>query len=169
MLNEQEMKQHVLKLLREYPSLNKKIALLKFELEHPKAISDTEILESMTFSKDNSQSAPTVGHISDKTCRIALTYKEEAAKQNQLQLTEIASELESIERKKDRLEHCITQLPEDQAAIIRGIYFEGKEQKRVSNDLHISDTTIKRGRDRALESLTDMYLTLQKAGALLEW
>lgn len=168
-MNEQEMKLHILELLKEYPTLSKKIALLRFELEHPPKISDVEMMDAMMFSKGDGESAPSVGHVSDKTCQIALTYKEKADKQNQLQIAEIASELESIERKRDRLEYCVSQLPEEQAIIIRGIYFECNEQKKMANDLHLSDTTIKRSRAKAVDALTDMYLTLQKAGAYLEW
>ena len=82
---------------------------------------------------------------------------------------ELQKQLERLERKIRRLEHCVEQLPAEQAQIIQGLYFEGKTQKVLVEELHLSESTLLRYRDKAVGELVEMYLTLQEAGVALEW
>ena len=45
-----EIRVHVLQLLEDYPERERKIALLRYEMEHPTQISLDEMIDSMTFS-----------------------------------------------------------------------------------------------------------------------
>ena len=49
-----EIRAHVLQLLEDYPERERKIALLRYELEHPTQISLDEMIDSMTFSSGDS-------------------------------------------------------------------------------------------------------------------
>lgn len=67
MLNHQEVKSRILELLKSYPSMQQKIALLRREWENPSQITDREMLDAMVYSKGEPGTRPTIGHISDKT------------------------------------------------------------------------------------------------------
>lgn len=82
---------------------------------------------------------------------------------------ELQKQLERLERKVCRLEHCVEQLPEEQMQILQGLYFEGKTQKVLVEELHVSESTLLRYRDKAVAELVEMYSTLQEAGVVLEW
>ena len=53
--------------------------------------------------------------------------------------------------------------------MIRGTYIEKLEQKKLASELCISDSTLRRYRDKALSSLAEMYMMLIKAGVVIEW
>lgn len=53
--------------------------------------------------------------------------------------------------------------------VLRGLYFENMEQKALVSKLNLSDSTIRRYRDKGLDALAEMYLTLINAGAVIEW
>ena len=74
MLNAVEVKSRILELLKSYPSMQQKIALLRREWENPAQVTDSEMLGAMVYSKGESGSRPTIGHISDKTYHIAVNY-----------------------------------------------------------------------------------------------
>lgn len=164
-----EMKENILRLLKSYPAEKKKIELLHFEQQNLRKITPEEVLETMAFAKGDGGVRPPEGHISDKTYHIALHYQDQAAAWKRGEMLEVVVQLEQIERRLRRLEHCVEQLPKEQAQIIQGLYFEGKGQKVLVEELHLSESTIQRYRERALEALTEMYQMLQESGVVLEW
>lgn len=164
-----ELREQIYDLLKKYQAEKKKAALLRFEYEHPVPITPAEMLGSMAFSKGEGGIPPSVGHISDKTYHIAMNYRKEADRLARSVATEISVQLEQLERKLYRLEYCVRQLPEEQSAVIQGLYFEGKTQKLLLEELHLSESSLKRYRDKALDALTDMYGTLQQTGVVINW
>lgn len=82
---------------------------------------------------------------------------------------ELLEQLERLERKVYRLEHCVEQLPDEQMKIIQGLYFKGKSQKVLVEELPLSESTLQRYRDKAVEALVKMYSTLQEVGIIFEW
>ena len=53
--------------------------------------------------------------------------------------------------------------------IIQGLYFKGKSQKVLVEELPLSESTLQRYRDKAVEALVKMYSTLQEVGIIFEW
>ena len=53
--------------------------------------------------------------------------------------------------------------------VLQGLYFEGNDQKTLVSKRNLSESTIRRYRDKNVEVLAEMYLTLMKAGAVIEW
>ena len=82
---------------------------------------------------------------------------------------ELLEQLERLERKVYRLEHYVEQLPDEQMKIIKGLYFKGKIQKVLVEELPLSESTLQRYRDKAVEALVKMYSTLQEVGIIFEW
>ena len=82
---------------------------------------------------------------------------------------ELLEQLERLERKVYRLEHYVEQLPDEQMKIIQGLYFKGKSQKVLVEELPLSESTLQRYRDKAVEALVKVYSPLQEVGIIFEW
>lgn len=164
-----ELKNQVNSLLRNYRTETRKVALLRYELANLSPVTPAEVLEAMTFFKGEGGIRPPVGHISDRTYQIAMNYSEEAERMGRDSVSELSAQIDQLERKLHRLEYCVSQLSESEAAVIRGLYFDGKAQKELLDELHMCESTLKRCRNKGVEDLTEMYITLQKVGAKLEW
>lgn len=162
-----KLRDYVVGLLESYRFDVRKRDLLRFELAHSRDISDAEVLETMALAKGDSIGTSS-GYISDKTFYIAVNYQEKAERLNQEKATSISEELVPLEQKLSRLEYCVGQLLQSQAAVIRSLYFEKKDLKSLALEMHISERTVQRHRDSAVSELVSMYETLQKAGVKLE-
>lgn len=71
------MSKYVLKLLESYNERERKIAVLRYNLEHPAKVSRSEQIEAMNFGHGDGLDH-SAGHISNKTLYIALNYEEQA-------------------------------------------------------------------------------------------
>ena len=165
-MNHNEMVSYVERLLMSYRNDLRKRDLLRFEMTHSRNITDEEVLEAMALAKGDGIGSPG-GYISDKTFYIAVNYQEKAERLNREKVTSISEELIRLEQKLSRLEYCVKQLPSSRAEVIRGLYFEREELKNLALEMHISDRTVQRYRDSAIEELALMYETLQNAGVEL--
>lgn len=165
----QEQKRKMIRLLKTYPTNAKKLNLLRNELSSFAQITPEEMLGAMVFAKGENGARPAVGHVSDKTAHIAMSYQQKAAELNKDILDEISAQIWELERKQNRMEYCLAQLPSEQAAVIRGLYFEGQHPRDLAESMHLCERTILRYRDRAVSDLTELYLTLQGAGVILDW
>lgn len=159
----------VLTLLQGYAEDKKKLALLWREWGNPVTISAQEMLEAMAFSRGEDGSKPQGGHISDKTFQIAAQYREMAIQRNQEERQELLEQIERLEQKLRRIEFCVAQLQPDQATVIKGLYFEGKGQRDLVDELHLSSSTVQRYRDKGVQAIASMYILLQDSGVILEW
>lgn len=158
-----QLKESIIHTLEHYRKYTQQIALLRYELAHYNRISSDEMLEAMALSKGTGN-APTKGHISDKTYYIALNYLDRAADLNAEHLSNITDQLRLLERRIDRLTHCVNQLRPDYEQVISGLYFSGKNLRVVASEMHISERTVQRYRDAAIGELVEMYEVLSGAG-----
>ena len=82
----------VMALLNNYRDNQRKIELLRFELEHPSHVSANDMISSMTFVHGEVP-GKICGHISDKTMYVALNYQEKADEANSGVIDEITVQL----------------------------------------------------------------------------
>lgn len=164
-MNHNELVSYIEHLLTAYRSDLRKRNLLRFEMTHSRDISDEEVLGAMAFAKSDSIGSSS-GYISDKTFYIAANYQEKAEQLNRERVTSISGELVRLEQKLARLDYCVSQLAPNQASAVRGLYYENKDLKTLAIELHISERTVQRYRDSAIEELATMYETLQNAGVV---
>jgi len=153
----EDNKRYVQLLLEEYRTKIRKIAQMRYELEHPALVSPAEIIEAMTFTKRAGEGARPVGCISDKTLYIAMNYQETAANLNNESQGEIVSMLIPLEREIDRLEHYVALLDAQEAAVIRRHYFKGCSWDQLSEEIHTTSRTLRRIKNSAINTLAEMY------------
>ena len=150
-----EVKEYVLRLLKDYRNTDRQIQLLRYEMEHC-SVSAKDVISEMAFARgDGSGRSPS--QISNKTLYIALNYQEKAEKYRAETTEEIACRLWELERERDRLTHFVSLLDEKQAAVIRLCYFEGKSRDEIAAALSIGVRSVQRFRNLAITALCEMY------------
>lgn len=160
---DKELRVYIIGILGNYRKYTQKIALLRYELAHQNKISADEMLEAMALSKGTGN-APAKGHISDKTYYIALNYLDRAADLNAERISNITGQLRPLESRINRLSHCVKQLRPDHERVIVSLYFDGKNIRSLAAEMHISERTVQRYRDAAIDELVQMYEILSEAG-----
>lgn len=76
-----EIKKRVINLLDSYHRRARQIALLRYELDHPARVTENEVIEAMSYARQEETGRP-AGHISNKTLYIALNYQDQAEQLN---------------------------------------------------------------------------------------
>ena len=151
-----EMKNYVIKLLRTYHDRERKIAVLRYDLEHPSEVGVTEQIEAMNYGSGEGV-GHSKGHISNKTLYIALNYEEQAKQLNAESAKEIADELFILERRQKKLLYYISLLEKRQAEVVRMVYMEGVSTKKAAEQHGLTVRTIERIRKDAVDNLAEMY------------
>ena len=151
-----DYKDYVVQLLESVPQRERKIALLQYELEHPAHISRDEMIDTLALSAD-SEAGQVKNHISDKTLYIALNYREKADRLNQEVVEDTATRLFQLEQERERLSYYVSLLEERQKQVIRKLFFQRLSPRQVSNDLRVSDRTVRNIKEAAIHALAEMY------------
>lgn len=151
-----EMKNYVIKLLETYHDRERKIAVLRYDLEHPSEVGVTEQIEAMNYGSGEGV-GHSKGHISNKTLYIALNYEEQAKQLNAESAKEIADELFILERRQKKLLYYISLLEKRQAEVVRMVYMEGVPTKKAAEQHGLTVRTIERIRKDAVDNLAEMY------------
>lgn len=151
-----EMKNYVIKQLETYHDRERKIAVLRYDLEHPSEVGVTEQIEAMNYGSGEGV-GHSKGHISNKTLYIALNYEEQAKQLNAESAKEIADELFILERRQKKLLYYISLLEKRQAEVVRMVYMEGVSTKKAAEQHGLNVRTIERIRKDAVDNLAEMY------------
>ena len=112
------MEQRVLELLESYAERERKIAVLRYNLEHPTKVSRVEQIEAMNYER-RGETGGIKRHVSDKTLYIALNYEERAEHLDAVVTKEFTDELFELERQQKRLVYYVGLLEKRQADIVR--------------------------------------------------
>jgi len=126
------IKTQILKMLENYPLNIRKIAQLRYELEHPALVSPAEMMEAMN-------------------------YQETAARLNDESREEIVSKLIPLEHEVDRLEHYIQFPPGQQATLLRRHFFDCVGWSELCSEMRLSPKTLRKLREEAIDALAEMY------------
>jgi len=152
-----ELKNYVTCLLEAYTERTHKIALLRYELEHPGQITEDELLSAITLSAPKDESGIRGSGVSDKTMRIAMSYRETAQRLNSSVILEIRRELQALEWEIDRLDFYMGFLSQEEQDILRLYYIEKQPWRVIEKKTGFSRRTLVRRRSDAIDRLTQMY------------
>ena len=162
-----EVKKYVIQILDDYLSTNCQINLLQHELSSFMPITPEEMMETMVYAKREGGASARM-QASDKTARIALTYRDKTDQVNESVQTSILDQLRPLLIRKERLDYCMLQLSPIHNKILHEMYMQHKDTKMIASEMHLSERTIQRYRDKAIHELTAMYELLEKMGVVLE-
>ncbi len=150
-----DIRNKVLDLLINYRSNERRIALLRYEINHPPHVTAEEMIEVLTFSRNEVSGSS--GGISDKTIHTALNYEDRMNRLNGGALNEIAYQLFDLERQRERLLYYINLLDETEADIIRMTYINGMVNEEIARRLGVTIRTVSAHRSRAINRLCEMF------------
>lgn len=148
--------EYVISQLKEYNAKKRRIAVLRYELEHPANVSFDDMIGAMSFAKGTDEGR-TAGNISNKTMYIALNYRQEAERLNNAASEEIMTELIKLENEVSRLDFYIGLLEKRQAAVLRLFYFDRLQWREVSKELGVSLRTVQNTHKAAIVELCRMF------------
>jgi len=151
-----DVRNKVLDLLINYRTNERRIALLRYEINHPPHVTSEEMIEALTFSRSEVSGA-SGGGISDKTIHIVLNYEDRMNRLNDGTLNEIAYQLYDLERQQERLLYYISLLDETEADIIRMTYINGMVNEEIAQRLGVTIRTVSAHRSRATNRLCEMF------------
>lgn len=155
-------RENVIEQLKAYPLLQKRANLLRYEQSHPAQVSEVEVIGALALTRPLEGGSAQAGHISDKTMRIAATFREEQERLNYTSVMDIEEELGTLEAHIAKLEFYVSQLKTDQSGVIRKYYFEEKTWPELQRDLMVSRSTLIKRRDSGIDALVEMGTYLEK-------
>ena len=141
--------------LENYSAIEREIAVLQFELEHPVTVSENEMQEAMNYAKGDGGGSK--GHISDKTMYIALNYRQVLDRINHDAITGVSIRLLHLEQEISRLKFYVSLLDIRQSQVLRQAYFEQMTNEEISKSINLATRTVQDIKKRAIDALTDMY------------
>lgn len=157
-----DMKKYVLDLLNHYHDTERRITMLRYELEHPAFVTGEEMIDALTF-RHGEREGSSGGNVSDKTMYTAISYEDKVVSANAEIRDEIVRQLTLLEQKQARLRYYIGLLEETEAEILRLTYIDMRPKEWIAKRLEISPRTYDRRKARAVNDLCDMYAFLARA------
>ncbi|MDR1329335.1 MAG: hypothetical protein LBK23_07020 [Oscillospiraceae bacterium] len=154
-------REKVTAMLKSHPLKKRRIEQLRYELSNPPAVSETELLSSLSVGGAPLDAVPASGQISDRTMLIAMRYGDTARRMNHEAKAQIARELRELEHETGRLEHYISLLDEIQAQIIRLHYLDGKSWSDIQTATELSEKTLIKRCKTGIDSLAEMYAFIE--------
>lgn len=151
-----DVKKYVTSLLENYNDSKKKISILTFELEHPVAISEEGLIQSLSISSPSGGGVSS-GTISDKTSNTALNYRNVAEYLRQEVRREQEKQLNVLASEKERLDHFISLLDSRYANVIKLYYIDRLTWLEVQEQLQIAHATVMHYRDLGINELVNDY------------
>ncbi|WP_409969819.1 hypothetical protein RFF05_07925 [Bengtsoniella intestinalis] len=157
-----DIRREVVHILENYSDTQRKISLLRYELEHPRQITADELIGALNFAHGEAGLPSAPGHISNKTMYIAMSYQETAAKETQELINAIAMRLYPLEREVSRLQHYMKLLTPSHQMIIELYYFQQRTWEEIAELKDMTPRTAQRLRQGAVAALSEMYAYVYK-------
>ena len=151
-----DTKAMVLSLLSNYHENQRRIDLLRYELEHPSFITSEEMIDVLNFGHGEQRSSPG-SSLSNKTPYIALNYHDKASQMNSGNLDEIVFQLTQLEEQQARLLHYISLMDNNDAELIRMTYLDNMDNEQIAAKLKVSIRTVSTRRTKAIDRLCEMF------------
>ena len=156
-MDEKSVQEEVVRQLEEYRANKRRIDALRYELEQYSDVTPEEMIDSMNFSHGGDGVRSSAGHTSDKTPYIALNYLKQAEEENRRTKEEILAEYFPVVRKVDRLEHYISLLRSQEAAVIYLTYRDRMKNVDIAKRLKVSVKSVSNIKKRAIAHLCQLF------------
>lgn len=151
-----ETREYVEYLLKNYHVIREDIEQLKFELSCLDKLQPEEVIEAMNFTPPAGDKVD-AGHVANKTCSIALVYREVTDRMNSLSRQELERCIAANEYELMRLDYCVDRLEERVKAVIKAVYMEQKSWSETCSRLYISQKTLNKYRKKGVDEVAGMF------------
>lgn len=158
------MREHVEKLIADYPKMLSTRSFLKKQIESYVPVTAQDVIDSMTFSRPTGDRVQT-SNISDKTCSVALHFRDRVNRMNEEVIGEWVKEYDRLDAEIGFLERCIRKLPRDLYDVMSMLVLDGATWDEAETCLYMSRKTIAMHRKEAISLITLEY---QKRASKIE-
>ena len=134
----------------------RQIELLQYEIQYASHVTPTEMIEVMTFQKQDADNAGANAY-PKSVPEIAMSYQRAAAQLNGESVEELISKYADLCHEQDRLSHYIGFLDGRQQDVIRRYYFEQQSWGEIADGMGSTPRTVQRLRQQAVEELANLY------------
>ena len=147
------MSERVEYIMRNYDTMRRDLAVLESELDNFRGITPQEVLDTMQFSGDRVQTS----NVSDKTCTIAINYRDRLEQINRDWLKHLADEYTSLKEELDFFDTAVSQLSGYLPGLIHDLVVERETWDMVMGKYHICRKTVANARKKAIAELDVLY------------
>lgn len=158
------MREHVEKLIAEYPKMLSTRAFLKKQIESYEPVTVDDVIDSMTFAQPDGDRVQT-GNTSDKTCSIALHFRDRVNQMTEEVIGTWVKEYDYLDEEIGFLERCIRNLSGDQYDVMSMLVLDGASWDEAEGCLSMGRRTIASRRQEAIGQITREY---QKRASKME-
>lgn len=149
-------KEHITALIGDYPKLRKDLDFLKYELASYKELSADDAIKTLQFSRSDNPIVDS-SNISDKTCRIALRFREYMARMEEGGYREILLECKALEYTLRWLDCQVAKIREDRIRLAVEDHLSGVSKSEILRKHQIQERTYWRYRRRAADIVTRAF------------
>lgn len=150
------MRERIEILIREYQKNKMELKCLEHQLRHFRGISEAEMIDTMYFTQPEGERVQTSG-TSDKTARIALSYRDRMEKINQEWYEHLEKQYLSLAEEVGFFESAVKALPGKMGEIMRDMVFSQASWDELAEKHFVSRRTIGRYRQKAIDELVVLY------------
>ncbi|MDY2990616.1 MAG: hypothetical protein SOR91_03985 [Hornefia butyriciproducens] len=155
------MSERIEKLIREYPKKKRDLECLKRQIADFKGITDEDMIDVMYFSHPEGERVQTSG-VSDKTARIAVTYKDKMERINSEWYEHLEKEYYELDEEVRFFESALKSLPDELSDVMTDMIIYRYTWDSLCSIYHVSRTMIAKYRRKAIRELEDMYQQREK-------
>ena len=150
------MSERVEYIMRNYDTMRRDLAVLESELDNFKGITPQEVLDTMQFSHPSGDRVLT-SNVSDKTCTIAINYRDRLEQINRDWLKHLADEYTELKEELDFFDAAVSQLSGYLPGLIHDLVVERETWDMVMGKYHICRKTVANARKKAIAELDVLY------------
>lgn len=150
------MRERIEKLIRDYPKNKMELECLGHQIRNFRGITEDEMIDSMYFTQPEVERVQTSG-ISDKTARIALSYRDRMDAINAEWYHHLEKQYVSLAEEVGFFESAVKSLQGKMGEIMQDMIFNQTSWDDLADKHYVSRRTIGRYRQKAIDALVVLY------------
>ena len=158
------MSERIEKIMQEYRQMVMERSCLENQIKNFKGLTELEMIDSLQFSQPDGERVQTSG-ISDKTARIAVSYKDKVNSINKEWQDHLEKKHAVIVEELIFFESAVLSLSGILPEFISDMVMKGVSWDELANKYHISRTMVAKNRKKAIRELECLYIIQDKAVA----
>ena len=152
------MRERIEALIRDYPKNKMELKCLENQIRNFRGISEEEMIDTMYFTQPEGERVQTSG-VSDKTARIATSYRERMDAINEEWYQYLEKQYVSRAEEVGFFESAVKALPGKMGEIMQDMVFSQTSWDELADKHFVSRRTIGRYRQKAIDELMILYET----------
>lgn len=150
------MRERIETLIRDYPKNKMELKCLEHQIRNFRGITEEEMIDTMYFTQPEGERVQTNG-VSDKTARIAMSYRERMDAINQEWYQHLEKQYVSLAEEVGFFESAVKALQGKMGEVMQDMIFSQASWDDLAEKHYVSRRTIGRYRQKAIDDLVVLY------------